>query len=194
MDGHCPRYFCGCYGFPLDEQRHVLWMGFFVHSRRLPRVTILWAITMVLSGRMIQHLLVPVLLVTAIRRKPGAYFEAYLMPSSHFQDARLPKPFCGFERQGAYGPTHYPVACLPQSWASGAPFLFLRALLGLQPDARHRRLVVHTPSLPGGINRIEFRHLQLGQNKLSLKFERLADGTNVSLMEGTDIDIQVVPV
>ena len=27
----------------------------------------------------------------------------------------------------------YPVACSPQAWATGAPFLFLRTMLGLEP-------------------------------------------------------------
>jgi len=127
------------------------------------------------------------------KEETGRLLRDLLDASSYFRDARLPELFCGFERQGAYGPTHYPVACLPQSWASGAPFLLLSALLGLQPDAEHRRLVVHTPTLPGWMKRIELRHLQLGQNKLSLTFERVANGTNVSLMEGTALDIQVVP-
>jgi hypothetical protein len=43
---------------------------------------------------------------------------------------RLPELFCGFPRRPGEMPTLYPVACAPQSWASGAVFLQLRSLPG----------------------------------------------------------------
>lgn len=47
---------------------------------------------------------------------------------------RLPELFCGFDRTEFTIPVPYPAACSPQAWASAAPLLLLRALLGLEPD------------------------------------------------------------
>ena len=49
---------------------------------------------------------------------------------------------------GGYGPTRYPVACSPQSWAAGAPFLLLSSALGFQPEAEHQKLTLSAPALP----------------------------------------------
>ena len=40
---------------------------------------------------------------------------------------RLPELFCGFERAAGEPPVAYPVACLPQAWASGSVFMVLQA-------------------------------------------------------------------
>ena len=45
--------------------------------------------------------------------------------STYFDQRRLPELFCGFLRRQRKGPTHYPVACSPQAWASAAPFALL---------------------------------------------------------------------
>ncbi len=54
-------------------------------------------------------------------------FEAAL----HLDLNRLPELFCGFHRRpDGTGPTQYPVACAPQAWAAGAPYLLLAATFG----------------------------------------------------------------
>jgi glycogen debranching enzyme len=56
-----------------------------------------------------------------------------MLDASIFLDLhRLPELFWGFDRRGGEGPTLYPVACAPQSWAAAAVFLLLEACLGLQ--------------------------------------------------------------
>jgi len=50
----------------------------------------------------------------------------------------------------------YPSACSPQAWASAAPLLLLRVMLGLEPTANG--LVVR-PHLPTEINRLVLRGL-----------------------------------
>jgi glycogen debranching enzyme len=49
-------------------------------------------------------------------------------------------------------PVEYPTACSPQAWATGAPLLVLRVLLGLEPVAG--RLVVD-PAVPETIGQLE---------------------------------------
>jgi glycogen debranching enzyme len=64
-----------------------------------------------------------------------------LFEASTFVDLhRLPELFCGFERRPCEGPTRYPVACLPQAWAAGSPFLLVQAILGLTVDGARGQL------------------------------------------------------
>jgi glycogen debranching enzyme len=65
---------------------------------------------------------------------------------------RLPEAFGGYPRGATRFPVEYPTACSPQAWATGAPLLFIRALLGLDSDGR--RLIID-PAIPEPIERIE---------------------------------------
>ncbi|MGB8650628.1 MAG: glycogen debranching N-terminal domain-containing protein [Mycobacteriales bacterium] len=57
-----------------------------------------------------------------------------LLEAAELLGGRLPEAFAGFARQETAFPAEYPTACSPQAWASGAPLLLIRALLGLEPD------------------------------------------------------------
>jgi glycogen debranching enzyme len=52
---------------------------------------------------------------------------------------QLPEVFAGFARDESDTPVEYPGALRPQAWASGAPLLVLRTLLGLDIDAGRLR-------------------------------------------------------
>ena len=65
---------------------------------------------------------------------------------------RLPEAFAGFPREQTRFPAEYPTACSPQAWASGAPLMLLRAMLGLEPDGAVLRC---DPHLPERIRRLE---------------------------------------
>lgn len=112
--------------------------------------------------------------------------------SLYYENARLPELFCGFPRREGFGPTRYPVACAPQSWASGAPFLLLSAVLGFQPDAENHRLTLHYPLLPDWLQNVELRGLRLGNRRGHLCFVRAREGTAVTLMEDSEFEIQVL--
>ncbi len=113
--------------------------------------------------------------------------------SLHYEGARLPELFCGFTRIGGYGPTRYPVACAPQSWAAGAPFLLLGAVLGFEPDAANGRLTLRAPTLPTWMDTLELRHLRLGTQDLHLRFERVGEATSVILAGSSEIEVHVLP-
>jgi glycogen debranching enzyme len=113
--------------------------------------------------------------------------------SLHFEGARLPELFCGFSRVPGFGPTRYPVACAPQSWAAGAPFLLIHALLGFEPDAAEGRLTLRRPSLPDWLNRLEMRGLRIGELNGRLRFDRAGGETAVTLSQHSEIDIHVAP-
>ena len=113
--------------------------------------------------------------------------------SLYYAGSRLPELFCGFDRIGGYGPTRYPVACAPQSWAAGAPFLLLSATLGFRPEAEHQRLTLHDPTLPDWMHSLDLGRLRLGSQDLSLRFERSAHGTSVVLASTSEIEVHVAP-
>ncbi|SDV49317.1 amylo-alpha-1,6-glucosidase [Chitinasiproducens palmae] len=105
-------------------------------------------------------------------------------------EMRLPELFCGFARGRGQSPTAYPVACLPQAWASGAPFMLLEACLGIKLDGVAQRILIERPMLPPGIERLHIGGLQLGQATVSLTF-RENDGRVLVSSEGDDVDVSV---
>jgi glycogen debranching enzyme len=113
--------------------------------------------------------------------------------SLYYAGSRLPELYCGFARVTGHGPTRYPVACAPQSWAAGAPFLLLSAVLGFEPEADRQRLNLRAPALPAWMDSLELRHLRLGSQDLHLRFERSDHGTSVVLAGSSEIEVHVVP-
>jgi len=90
-------------------------------------------------------------------------------------DMRLPELFCGFPRAPGGPPIAYPVACLPQAWSSGAPFMLLQACLGLRVDGVKREIHVDRPMLPIGIDQLELRHIQIGDLSTDIMFQRVGE-------------------
>jgi len=87
---------------------------------------------------------------------------------------RLPELYCGFPRVAGEGPTPYPVACLPQAWASGCIFMLLQACLGVRIDGRRRELHIELPQLPNGIESLAIRDLYVGEGCLDVQFQRIS--------------------
>jgi glycogen debranching enzyme len=88
-------------------------------------------------------------------------------------DMRLPELFCGFARRTGEPPIAYPVACVPQAWASGSAFMLLQACLGLRIDGWRGEVHVDRPRLPVGIDRLTVRHLAVGESRVDLTFQRV---------------------
>jgi glycogen debranching enzyme len=82
----------------------------------------------------------------------AARIAAGNLEAADFYDGRLPEAFGGYERTVTKYPVQYPTACSPQAWSTGAPLLYLRTMLGLEPVGEH---LVVDPALPVGIGRIE---------------------------------------
>lgn len=61
---------------------------------------------------------------------------------SEFPDARMPELFAGLGRDVGY-PVPCPNACAPQAWAAAAPWLLVKAVLGLDIDAVARQVRLH---------------------------------------------------
>jgi glycogen debranching enzyme len=85
-------------------------------------------------------------------RQEAARLARAMLEAADLFHHRLPEAFAGYVRTTTRFPVEYPTACSPQAWASGAPLLFLRALLGLDSDGRH---LIVDPAIPEPIDRIE---------------------------------------
>jgi glycogen debranching enzyme len=96
----------------------------------------------------------------------------------HF-DMRLPELFCGFPRVQGVPPIAYPVACMPQAWAAGAPFLLLQSCLGVHVDGLRGEVQVDRPRLPAGIDEVRVHDVVLGTDRIDLLFRRV--GTRVGM-------------
>jgi glycogen debranching enzyme len=77
-----------------------------------------------------------------------------LIDAATFSGYRLPEVFSGYGRSVSRFPVPYPTACSPQAWATAAPMLFLRTMLGL--DAVDGALVID-PVVPAEIGGIAIR-------------------------------------
>jgi glycogen debranching enzyme len=85
-------------------------------------------------------------------RQEAARVALGILEAAPYFDYRLPEAFAGYQRSRTRFPVEYPTACSPQAWATGAPLLLMRTLLGLEPI--DGRLLVD-PAVPGVIERVE---------------------------------------
>ena len=122
----------------------------------------------------------------------GLFDTARMMPMF-----RLPELFCGFPRREDEEPTHYPVACSPQAWASGSVFAVLEALTGMSigrhPRSGRVRVRFQQPALPAVINRLEVSGLRLGEEEIDLQLNRSEGDVGVLVRRrtaGVDVEIR----
>lgn len=111
-----------------------------------------------------------------------------LLATASRLDNCLPELFGGLSISRYETPVPYPTSCAPQAWASGAPFLLMRAMLGIHPNVP-AGCVKLRPMLPDGLE-IELDGMPLGRGRLSLR----ARGRSVEVLEapnGLDIEIDV---
>jgi glycogen debranching enzyme len=128
-------------------------------------------------------------LMASLSRLVTAMFDA----SMAIELARLPELFCGFERRPGEGPTSYPVACLPQAWASGTTFAMLGAMLGLSFNPLMRQIRVTRPVLPEFLDEVQVRNLRLGPGSVDLLFRRHTRDVALNVLR-KDGDIEVLLV
>src|SRR5262245_57552696 len=119
---------------------------------------------------------------------------AGMMDASIFVDLhRLPELFCGFPRRPGEAPTAYPVACSPQAWAAGAPFLLLSSVLGLHIDGKKQRVTFERPMLPAFLDDLVIRNLRVGGGRVDLRVHRYPEDVGVNVLRKTgDVEVFLV--
>jgi glycogen debranching enzyme len=93
------------------------------------------------------------------------------LDAASYSDFRLPEAFAGFDRSLGQFPVPYPTACTPQAWATGAPFLLVKSMLGL--DAHDGRVTID-PAVPDDLGEV-FVH---GMHAFGTHYDVRAKGTN----------------
>lgn len=116
----------------------------------------------------------------ATARVAGALVDV----AANARDFRPPELFCGTHRDGSNAVVARPVACIPQAWAAGAPFLLRRALLGISARAAYKTLTVERPILTDWLGIVEVRDIRLARACVKRSFQRTPAGvTGFSLRE-----------
>ena len=118
-----------------------------------------------------------------LRNAVQRLFKGLFDAAAYMELRRLPELFCGFQRGRGRGPTHYPVACSPQAWASATPFSLIEASLGLQfhPDVNEIRLL--NPCLPSFLDEMVLRDLRLNAASVDIRLHRHRDDVSVEVLE-----------
>ncbi|MEN9253724.1 MAG: hypothetical protein Q6K26_02430, partial [Gloeomargarita sp. SZTDM-1c_bins_89] len=106
-----------------------------------------------------------------------------LFDASQFLDLkRLPELFCGFARRQREGPTLYPVACLPQAWASASVFLLLQACLGLEIEGATQRVYLQQPTLPLWLPHVTLQNLTVGTGAIDIGLYLHHGGVSINVL------------
>ena len=108
--------------------------------------------------------------------------ESMFDASLHFEFQRLPELFCGFRRRIGDGPTLYPVACSPQSWAAAAVFMLLQASLGMTVCGTTPYVHFRDSYLPPSVDYILVENLRVGTSKVSLIVRRQTHGVGIDVI------------
>jgi len=126
------------------------------------------------------------------KREVLEIFTSLFHVSLYSEFHRLSELWCGFDRQAEIGPTVYPVACSPQSWASGAVFMLLESAVGLKVYGSEKKLVFLNPMLPPFLKKLHFTNFLVGDSVVNISFHRHEEnvGINVKRIRG-DVDVVI---
>jgi glycogen debranching enzyme len=94
-----------------------------------------------------------------------------MLEAASYSGYRLPEVFAGYPRGESRFPVRYPTASSPQAWATAAPFLWLRLMLGI--EVRDGALSID-PNVPPQCARVSFK----GVHALGKRFIVTAQGTS----------------
>ncbi len=117
-----------------------------------------------------------------------------LFQASTFMDLnRLPELFCGFVKRPGEGPTLYPVACLPQAWASATVFCLLQAVLGLSFSRKRPQIRFNHPILPDYLEWVEIKNLEVASETVDFVLTRHAQNVSINVLKKTrNVEIAVI--
>jgi glycogen debranching enzyme len=115
-------------------------------------------------------------------REPALQILAGLFDASIFIELhRMPELFCGFPRRPGEGPTLYPVACAPQSWAAASVFMLLQACMGLSIRGSPAQVSFAYALLPPFLQQVRIKNLRVGQGAVDLLLQRHSDDVSISI-------------
>ena len=107
-----------------------------------------------------------------------AIFDA----AAAFQGYRLPELFAGLERTPGSFPVQYLGANIPQAWAAGSIFMFLRAILGINANVPRNELLLD-PTLPEWLQEITITNFKVGHQRLAIRFTGVGPESRFEILE-----------
>lgn len=121
-------------------------------------------------------------------------FAGIFDASLHMELQRLPELFCGFRRRNGAAPTLYPVACSPQTWASGALLFMLQASLGIHFEAGKGIVIFKQPELPGFLTSVYLKNLMVTPKKsVDILISRYGEDVTIeALRKPDDVNILII--
>ena len=96
---------------------------------------------------------------------------------------QLPELYAGTQRDASNFPVQYVGANVPQAWAAGSVFSLVQAMIGFQPDAPNRQLLLD-PTLPDWLPDLTLRGLRVGSAVLDIRFRRDGERTDFEVLSG----------
>jgi glycogen debranching enzyme len=99
-------------------------------------------------------------------------FRGLFEAAGYMDLRRLPELFCGFPWRRLNAPTLYPVACIPQAWASAAVFALVQASVGIGFDFGTGEIRFDRPVLPEFLDELHLRGLQTKQGTADVLLRR----------------------
>ena len=108
-------------------------------------------------------------------------FRGLFEAAGYMDLRRLPELFCGFPWRKLNAPTLYPIACIPQAWASAAIFALVQASLGIGFDLEAREIHFDRPVLPEFLDELHLRGLQTKHGTADLLLRRNDDDVTLNI-------------
>jgi glycogen debranching enzyme len=120
-------------------------------------------------------------------------FRGLFEAAGYMDLRRLPELFCGFPSRKLSAPTLYPVACIPQAWASAAVFGLIQASFGIGFDQQTGEIRFDRPILPGFLDHIQLRQLKTKRGSADILLRRYDSDValNITRRQG-DVPILVL--
>mgnify|MGYP000571314388 CR=1 FL=1 len=118
-------------------------------------------------------------------------FKGLFDATNYMEQRRLPELFCGFVRRMRNAPTLYPVACMPQAWASAALPALLQACIGIELHQPSGEIRFNRPVLPDFLEELCLRRLRLGQGFADVTLHRHGDEVSVTVTEQSGVQVVV---
>jgi len=128
-------------------------------------------------------------------------FEGLFEATGYMDLRRLPELFCGFPWRKLDAPTLYPVACMPQAWASATVFALVQASLWISFDQAAGEIRFDRPMLPEFLDELHLRGLQTRSGVADVMLRRYDSDIELTItrrpgnvpivLEGSKADIQI---
>ncbi|UOQ44828.1 amylo-alpha-1,6-glucosidase [Halobacillus salinarum] len=109
--------------------------------------------------------------------------EGQLAAARQFEHYRLPELFCGYDSKLGHL-VSYPTTCSPQAWAAASSFVWIQAMVGIEPDALTGEITLN-PVFPEGMTWLKIEGMAAGNGKVSLLVTKEAQGFKVEILDNT---------